>query len=356
MTRSADRSRSAAHRPSVTTRIGTTTRPRRASLGALAATAVLLAACGGGDGGEEEAAGNPNDPRNSPVAQLLGFDMSSSEQRAKDLEIQQQIAECMRDEGWEYEPVDYQAQMGDMNAEWEQQLNDPEGYGEKYGYGVVRSYESQGDMSGTTFEDPNQDYLETLTPEENQAYYETLYGVQPEFVEGDEYVMPPLEDQGCQGAAMLAVYGENSAMTNADLQTRLNELFTESENDPALAQANDDWAACMRERDPSYEFERPDEASSQLWERLNELQGFGSMPEGGDDGVVVEGTVASSDFGGPTEIDEADLEELRQDELRTWRDDWDCQQEVDIAGIRRDVEQRIVDDLLAEFPELEASS
>lgn len=166
--------------------------------------------------------------------------------------------------------------------------------------------------------------------------------------------MPALEDQGCTGKAMLAVYGENSAMTNTDLQERMNDLFTEAENDPAVAEAVDAWAECMREQDPSYEYEQIEDAQNEFWNRLNELQGFGSMSEGDDSGMVVEGTTFDPSSG-PAEIDEADLEDLRQDELRTWRHDWDCQQEVDIAGVRRDVEQRIVDDLLAEFPELAES-
>jgi hypothetical protein len=331
-----------------------------AVVAALTASVLLLAACGGGDSAaSDEAEGNPNDPRNSPLAQLFGSGTSSADQRAQQLEIEQQVAQCMRDEGFEYEPVDYQAQMGDMNAEWEMQLSDPEGFGEKYGYGVVRGYEMQGDMGATTFEDPNQDYLNSLTPEENEAYYETLYGGSffgtSEDGEMEEYVPPPLEEQGCQGRAMLAVYGENSPMTNTDMQTRMNELFEDMESDPDVARAIDDWASCMREQDASYDWERPEDAINEFYNRLSELQ-FGPMTESEDgDGVVVAGTAMDGGMGGMPEVDEADLEELREDELRTWRHDWDCQQEVDLAGVRRDAEQRLVDELLAEFPELQGS-
>ena len=52
-----------------------------------------------------------------PLAQLLGFDTSPAEQRAKDLELQQVMVECMKDEGWEYRAVDYSAQGGDFMAD-----------------------------------------------------------------------------------------------------------------------------------------------------------------------------------------------------------------------------------------------
>jgi hypothetical protein len=332
-------------------------RGRRALV--LAATAAMfLAACGGGEssGSDGDVGGSADDPRNSPLSQLMGFDVSSADQRAQELQIQQEMAQCMRSEGWEYEPVDYSSQMGDMSAEFEEQFSDPEGYGEKYGYGVVRSFESQGDL-GAEFEDPNMDYVSSLTPDESESYYETLYGKQPEIADGDEFVMPSLEDQGCYGVATLAVHGENSPMTNTDMQNKINELFETSESDPQLTAAIDAWAACMRDKDPSYDWDRPEDAANSFWDRLNELQGFGSIDgqgEGGSTGAVVTETFGSGDevSGGMPEIDEADLEALRQEEISTWRDDWDCQQEAEIADVRREVEQRIVDELLAEFPEL----
>jgi hypothetical protein len=328
-----------------------TTRRRRALILAASAAVVLSACGGGGESASGEGDENLYDPRNSPLAQLMGWGGDMAEQRARELEVQQELAQCMQDEGWEYEPVDWQAQMGDMSAEWELQMTDPEAYGEKYGYGVVRGFESQGEMSGQQFEDPNQDYMMSLTPDEMQTYQETLYGVQPEYVEGEEFTIPPLEEQGCQGKAMLAVYGENSAMTNNEVQERVNSSYEDMMNDPDVLDALDTWASCMREQDPSYDYESPDEVASRLWDRLSELQGYGPMSEGGDSAPAV--TVAVDPVTGMPEVDEADLEELRQDELTTWRHDWDCQQEAELAQARRDAEQRVVDELLADFPELQ---
>ncbi|MEZ5249029.1 MAG: hypothetical protein R2713_07395 [Ilumatobacteraceae bacterium] len=179
--------------------------------------------------------------------------------------------------------------------------------------------------------------------------YQALYGPSPEVGADEEFVMPALEDQGCSGKAQLAVNGE-SPLNDPDMQERMNELFEDAQNDPSVQQAYDDWAACMRDADPSGDWTSPDDAANEFWNRMNELQGFGPFEETVDSGgVVVADTVP---LGGAPAIDEADLDELRADELATWKIDWACQQEVDLAQVRRDVEQRLVDDLVDEFPEL----
>ena len=335
-------------------------RVRRTPLatGACVALTVLLAACGGG-GGDEPAA-DLNDPTQGPLAKLLGFDISPADQRAKELELQQVLVECMKAEGWEYQPVDYSSMGGGFEDEYEEQISDPEAYGEKYGYGVVRGYELQPSFgTGTEFEDPNADYMNSLTMAEQQEYNAALYGEQSfsddeaiDSGEATEFVMPSLEEQGCYGTAQLEVYGD-SPFNDPDMQERLNELFEDSESDPAVTEDYESWASCMTDRDPSYEYTNPSEVINGLYDRLNTLQGFEPFDEEGDSGsgVIVSGTSGGLSDDQP-EIDEADLEELRQDELTTWADDWACQQEVDLAQVRRDVEQRLADDLVAEFPEL----
>ena len=194
--------------------------------------------------------------------------------------------------------------------------------------------------------------MESLSSSEMEDYNAALYGEQSFSDSPDEeYVMPSLEEQGCFGKAQLEVYGD-SPFNDPDMQERLNELFEDAESDPAITAAYEDWASCMADRDPSYEFTDPGEVTNGFYERLNTLQGFEmeTIDEDGSGDVVVAATDSPVD--GPAEIDEADLEELRQDEIATWSDDWACQQEVELAQVRRDVEQRLADDLVAEFPEL----
>jgi hypothetical protein len=330
-------------------------RSRRTVLAALVLVPALgLAACGGDSGTAAE--DDLRNPTNSPLAKLLGFDTSPAEQRAKDLEMQDVIAECMRGEGWEYTPVDWNAQNS-FSDEWEEQMEDPLAYGEKYGYGVVRQYELGNDVPDTGgMEDPNWDYVQTLSEDESEQYYASLYGQSPEITDPEEFVPPPLEEQGCQGKAQLEVFGD-SPWNNPDISAALEEMYQDMADDPRIADANEAWAACMAEIDESYEWANPDEIWGYLYERLNELQGIdnGTFEDVSADGGVTSDTIAIPIDGGPQqpqEIDPADLEDLRSEELAIYADDQSCQDTADLLQIRRDVEQDLADDLLAQFPEL----
>src|SRR5690606_5710199 len=143
-----------------------------------------------------------------------GWVQDPVEQRRRELEIQEYIVDCMTAEGWEYQAVDWSAQMPDQpDEEW----GSPE-FGRKYGYGVMYQYELSDDPGGgmgIDFEDPNQEYVNGLSEAEQEAYYADLYGgndiwpSEPEIDEdGNEFwPSPPLDQQGCQGKAQLEVVG-----------------------------------------------------------------------------------------------------------------------------------------------------
>jgi hypothetical protein len=63
--------------------------------------AVALAACGDPDQAASE-------PAASPLAELMGWDQQYNEVegRAQQLEQEEAVAACMREEGFEYTPVD----------------------------------------------------------------------------------------------------------------------------------------------------------------------------------------------------------------------------------------------------------
>ncbi len=84
-------------------------RLRRRALAAASAM-VLLGACGdGGSGGDGSESGDPAD---SPLSVLFGGGDSTAEARAKQLEQEEAVALCMKENGWEYTPVDWEAQFG----------------------------------------------------------------------------------------------------------------------------------------------------------------------------------------------------------------------------------------------------
>jgi hypothetical protein len=271
----------------------------------------------------------------------------------------------MKAEGWEYKPVDYSAGSS-FNDEYAEMMADPVAYGEKYGYGVVRGFDMQEEMNDGANQmpdDPNADYVNSLSMDEMNAYYEALYGAmseEPMVDEGDgsaEPKMPPMENTGCYSKAQEEVYGDQ-VMNDPDISERMSEMFEDAENDPALKAANATWAECMAEIDPSYEWASPDEINMYLYDKLSIAQGYGPMSDGteatADTIAVIEETMSGDGMGGfeQPEVDQAAIDDLRVEELQIWADDQTCQGTSDLLQVRRDVEQRMVDDLLAEFPEL----
>ncbi len=241
-----------------------------------AAAMVLVAGCGSasgdGDGGDSSA-------YESPMAELFGWNEQSSpaEQRAQQLAVEEFVAECMRAEGFEYNPVDWDAQFSGFADEDADLFNDPDAYGEKYGYGVVHNYEQyeepymlgedgEGGIGGPVFEDPNAEYVESLSEREREDYYTVLYGDQSFYEEAavtfstidgasegdvassEAFVPPPLEEQGCQGKAQAEVYGEDQFGFDPDVQARLEDFFTQLQDDPEIQDAEQDWLDCMNEK------------------------------------------------------------------------------------------------------------
>lgn len=345
---------------------------------------ALLAACGGGNesGGSDASA--------SPLADLLGWsDYDPVESRRQELAIEEAVVACMREEGFEYQPQDMASQFesGEGEDDYALMQESPEAYGEKYGYGVVRSYElyeepyideNGGGNGGPTFEDPNEDYVMSLSDSERDAYYEVLYGSQNDqmFDETDPdgtQVMyaPSLEEQGCQGKARLEVVGDDPT-NDPQIQQALNDVFSTQGDDPRLEAAQSEWSDCMGDTWADYDLpegmnlEQPDsmyEAVSALKaaamdQRILPLDPDTGEPVGEYDDSQGYSSTQNEDGSGFAYVGEqriipdAALERLRADELALWEKDWQCQNKAGFQKLRLEVEQNAVDDLVARFPQL----
>jgi hypothetical protein len=373
---------------------GPASRRGRAAAGvAIAASCAVLAACGasGGDGG-----GEPATTTISPLAELMGWtNESPTESRRKQLRVEELVADCMREQGWEYQPVDYGAMdMGSTDPDWELQMNDPQAFGEKHGYGIAYNYElyEAPSLSGQTTDstggpigpagpsitDPNSEYVESLSDSEMEDYYESLYGKQtmemPVAAEGDSAVavtavaLTP-EEQGCYGQASAEVYPQNDTMNDPDIQERMNEYWEDQQHSPELQAAYEDWRDCLGEDGELIDaLGNPVEEPNDIWGYLdglkNEALGLEAqqvteeeMNNGSIEdmysGMMDEDGNGVAWVGRPEPMDDAALEELRTTEVALWKRDQACQTDARIAEITIELEQRFVDELVAEFPELE---
>lgn len=223
-------------------------------LAALAATAMVfvLAGCSGTQGGD--ALTYEDSPLSEYLTAAYGGDLSPEEQQKQSEEnqrkIEELVAQCMADEGFEYSPNTDNGGMvfSDSDGQWEP---DKREWVEKYGYGMVNSpfAEQQEENPTEEFVDPNQDYVETLSESEQTAFYEVLYGPTPdeeEMGEGESFEYN-WETAGCQGWAQHEIDGDDVWQSDefAELRTKMEELWTNSQESPALADLNAEWAKCM---------------------------------------------------------------------------------------------------------------
>ncbi|WP_067245409.1 hypothetical protein [Microbacterium resistens] len=218
----------------------------------LAATALALTACSGGPGGGE--LDYEDSPLNTYLSAAYGGDASPEEQQKKFDEQQKKqeelMAECMAEQGFEYKPniQDSGAIFTSGDGDW-----DPENkeWVEKYGYGAVNSpwQERNAEQEPATYQDPNQKYIDSLSESEKTAYYETLYGPQPDPAEMSEdgSFEYKWENAGCQGKAQHEVQGDDPWQQDefADLRTRMEEFWTSTQESSEMADLNAEWAACM---------------------------------------------------------------------------------------------------------------
>lgn len=353
-------------------------------LAALAGATLLLSACGG-DG--TSTGGAPPGTTVSPIAQLMGWEsLSPEEANQRQLQVEELTAQCMREEGWEYAPVDWSTAAtspggGPDQEEIDLRTNDPEAYGKQYGYGIVRDYElydlpniESGDGSGPMatmvaqdFQDPNQPYVDSLTDAERDQYYASLNG-DPSIWDGsngDGWVQPSPDQMGCQGKSSAQVWG-NEAQSDPDVQERVNDYYANLEDDPRIQDAYADWRDCIGDAIDGLTVldepvANPSDLNTYLNNRKYALTGLEIQPYSPDDDdgstpyvmamVEADGTGIAY-VGEQHPIPEADLEDLRQEELRLWQDDWSCQRKAEIDDVRQQLEQEFADQLRTDFPDL----
>lgn len=259
-------------------------RPPVEILAAAAALGLALAACGGGStgggeapepsdsapaqaaettssaveeaaaatGGQDEA-GEPEDDgegeQPETLAEYLGFDLDDPDAMAAQADemerrVQESIARCMAQEGFEYIPA---VDPGSSAFTVSGAAFDQEEYVREQGFGITTWYgrEETGQASGAAWVDPNEAIVEAMSESESSAYYEALYGYQTESSEG-------ADRPGCQGKAFEEVYGQMERMFE-ELGPMLDEMYQRFLADPRYQEATGEWSGCMSDRGYIYD-------------------------------------------------------------------------------------------------------
>jgi len=278
----------------------------------LAATLALSACSFGGDGGAAEL-----DPNKSPMTEYYeamygGYD--EKEAAAQQKKVEELVAVCMADEGFDYKPVD-QTQYTSFSSDDEDR--DTEEWVAEHGYGMNQTPEEQEAMNeqASEYVDPNQEYVMALSQSEQEAFYEVLYGPGPTDEEmaamedgdgsGYEYNW---ETAGCQGAAQHEISGED--LTQSDkykpLVDDMSSVWEKLLKDPAVVKLEAAWSACMADAGyPAFK------AKQDAQNEVNEAQN------------------AYYESGATEEPDEATRAEWRDHEIEVALADFKCSKKID---------------------------
>ena len=216
--------------------------------------AGLLAACGGGGGG-----GEGNLPTLDEQVGLQGDAIQERQARAENL-----IRDCMKDQGFDYVPVDPAAQQAALVGT--RGLSEDE-FHAQYGYGIATLYEQRRQQAAAG---PNQAIRSSLSTPEKAAYDRALYGDDPTAtfaVALDTGDFGRLG--GCLKQATEKVFGGPDLIQS--LTAKLDDLDARILADARMVDAVGSWSACMRR--VGYDFGAQDEVDTMLRNKLEQIVG-----------------------------------------------------------------------------------
>ena len=261
------------------------------------AAAMLLSGCSGDDG--KKAGEAEETPLQKYFAAIAGEDEYTQEKFDEEMaKTEELVAQCMTKEGFEYIPNSSGGGVVISNTTEEDGDSGPEWgsieFAKQYGYGIIDwpgmdEADAEEPDDGTDYTDPNEEYINSLSESEQQAFYDTLYGQGPDESEMNEDGSYEYnwETAGCQGWAENQVREDSGGILAAyedpefaDLFEGMNNLsmqFYDAEQaSPEMQAINTSWNACMTKSGIS-EFDNPNQPYDTLIEEYNEL-----MPEDGD--------------------------------------------------------------------------
>ena len=244
---------------------------------------LVVTGCGGGDAsGAIDAADRPQSfddlEYKSPIADFLGIDtsvdFSSDESQAEFIqeqrEAEESIATCMRAQGFEYTPVDQSTSMT-FGIDSEELAYFSDEWVAKYGFGIstqrfaqsevgpnlVGFDDSAGAMEAEEFVDPNQPYVDSLSQPEQDAYYEALYGTQPDIpVDATEEEMNEIyanfEPTGCQAESQSDFFAGPEQQFYEQFGTELEAIYERVESDQRVIDYRAEVTACAAEAGFTY--------------------------------------------------------------------------------------------------------
>jgi hypothetical protein len=295
-------------RPDLAVRASGSRRAPRALLGAILLSAVLaLGGCGGdsssSSSGSSSSGSGSAGPAGGTVEDQLGFDQAGI--LARESRVEGAIGQCMKNEGFDYVPIDPFAQRAAVVGS--SRLSD-EDFLNQFGYGISTLW-----GRGTSQGNPNQRLRATLPPADRRAYDRALWGENTGATFAEAVDTGHFDRLGgCTLKATEAVFGGAQVLTQ--LQGKLDALDERILQDQRMVKALEGWSSCMAAA--GYRYEDPDEIDADLFKRTEKI--VGPLP-----GQFATGPAAGEK---PRPYDHAALAKLQREEVSIARADFSCEQ------------------------------
>jgi hypothetical protein len=231
------------------------------------AAAVAIGACG-------DDASTETEPSPVDIEDQLGFDEAGI--IARQSRVEAAIRDCMRNEGFEYVPVDPLAQRAAVLGS--SRLSEDE-FIDQFGYGISTLW-----GRGRAEADPNEQLRLSLSPTERQVYDRVLWGENAGATFSAAVDSGDFEALGgCTRKATEAVFGGAQVLT--EIQGRLDALEERILQDQRMVRAIERWSRCMAEA--GFRYDEPEAIDSDLFERMEKIVGplpgqFATGPPAGE--------------------------------------------------------------------------
>ena len=357
--------------------------------GAAIAVMLLVSACGGSTATESTSPEDRADlsELSSPLASFLGVDFASEDQQdvylARDRQVNAWVQECMAGQGFEYHAID--------PSTWDTAYDpDPDApdwgtkeWTELYGFGVSTQTFDQRTVgpeligsdssSPVTVDDPNDEYLASLSEEEVTAYYAALYGNssydwdpslsdEENSAAADKYFQD-LVPTGCQDMAHQEFQSADpwSAMYST-FGSELDQMYERVYADPEITRALDEVSRCVGGK--GFNFVDAEQFNEELYVRIEPIYAEMTWPGDGlteqEWGSMTEDEQSEFENSAPimSEQGKAVLAELQAFELEVALAAFDCgnaDMEELYMQVGRRYEQEFVDAHRAELEALKTS-
>ncbi|MDN4595821.1 hypothetical protein [Leifsonia virtsii] len=211
-----------------------------ASIAVAASTAAALTGCTAAN--EPKSISATDSPLFAVLGPLAGFGDDKA-LRAKERKIEELTAACMTKEGFEYTPSDRSA----ADAADDLAAQQTEDWVAKNGYGLTAA------DAPDTKTDPNQEYVDSLSPSEQEAYNTALHGAGIDTgdggtaASGDGAFDPATA--GCYANAQRTANGGKGEFWEdekyAGLLEKMSKIYETMEKKPEVVAAARKWSDCM---------------------------------------------------------------------------------------------------------------